>query len=724
MRWNNLLVIINFLLVKKTFSAESDYNIVQSDGSFDFRYDNPDSFHESHGNRNNVVKGVFGGRSPATGGIDSIEYTAGKRGFRPRGKNVVRKYDLGQTPVGPIGNKDDRYFDPYEDPSYNFQFNTPTYTRKEGANRLGDVKGTYSFFDDVGERHDVEYIAGKNTGFHVKTPHPDSNLNAFRQPYFQDPRKPYLRGRSFVQRGLDGSYRFAHVGRDQRRTETSDAVGNVRGSYTYRDDKGVQHSVHYIAGPNIGYRVLKNVKGPHLPTFYPFNSPDIVPPDFYDQKDADLEVFTEAASSYVTPPANRDGDYYPDNTNQVDINQSTKRPSTLTPTGDEDEELFNDFFANGKPGGAKRPQNRPTATRPNFGTTKRPGFITSTEKPDYGTPTEHPTTTGRPPFGFAETGRPDLDEDAAFDAGFGSNTGTRKPTFSTKRPSYNTGGPNYSTGRPSFTTTRPNFMTGRPSFTTKRPNYNTGKPDSDTSISVTSSGRPPTTFRPSSSFRPSSTFKPTTSHDLFPSTSTGFQQRPTTSRPIGGRPRPTIDDGLGLGEEDDEDIFGSNKPKPSSFSTSSGRPQPTSPTYSRPSSSRPGSTRPTSPEEEKPLLQFDLTEVEKGKFHTLVTNLGETLFTVPPGVSVRAHVQNIDLIPIFARSPSPSEQYNSEIDDEQENAETSNAPIAVIKSTINSAPSTTSIPSTTKKSVNTRTARPDLKEKDDDEDDDDDIDIF
>lgn len=42
--------------------------------------------------------------------------------------------------------------------------------------------------------------------------------------------------------------RFVSSGPDQRRTEVSDATGHVRGSYTYLDDKGVQHAVHYIAG--------------------------------------------------------------------------------------------------------------------------------------------------------------------------------------------------------------------------------------------------------------------------------------------------------------------------------------------------------------------------------------------------------------------------------------------------------------------------------------------
>lgn len=62
--------------------------------------------------------------------------------FRAKGPNVHRKMDLDQRPRGPIGNKDDPYFDPNEDPSYEFKFNTRTYSKNENADARGDVKGT------------------------------------------------------------------------------------------------------------------------------------------------------------------------------------------------------------------------------------------------------------------------------------------------------------------------------------------------------------------------------------------------------------------------------------------------------------------------------------------------------------------------------------------------------------------------------------------------------
>lgn len=110
-----------------------------------------------------------------------------------------------------------------------------------------------------GKRHDVQYEAGAGTGFHVKSAHPDSDPfgGVF---YSGPPGKPggLPRGHTSVVLGKDGSYGFTASGPDQRRSEVSDSNGRVQGSYTYVDDKGVQRTVQYVAGPEIGYRVLNN----------------------------------------------------------------------------------------------------------------------------------------------------------------------------------------------------------------------------------------------------------------------------------------------------------------------------------------------------------------------------------------------------------------------------------------------------------------------------------
>ncbi|XP_050681694.1 uncharacterized protein LOC126977060 isoform X2 [Leptidea sinapis] len=305
----------------KSRVSDGEYNNVNTDGSFDFGYANKDrgaSYHLARGNSNGVVGGRFGAREPGTEEVKETVYTAGPRGFRAKGPNVHRKIDLDQRPRGPIGNKDDPYFDPNEDPSYSFKFDTRTYSKNENADSRGDVKGQYSFVDDIGERHDVSYIAGKDTGFHVSSAHPDSP-NLIGSPFHRAPLvrgESKARGRSAVQRGLDGSYRFVSAGPDQRRTESSDSRGNVRGSYSFLDDKGVQRTVHYIAGPGIGYRIVKNSNDPFIPPYFP-TIPSSYDPTFNDvgpvsasvapaYSDTGDDIFKgpdgTAASGHVKPP--------------------------------------------------------------------------------------------------------------------------------------------------------------------------------------------------------------------------------------------------------------------------------------------------------------------------------------------------------------------------------------------------------------------------------------
>lgn len=182
------------------------------------------------------------------------------------------------------------YFDPNEDPSYSFNFQTRDYSRSESSNSGGNVNGRYTFVDDVGVRHNVEYEAGSRVGFHVKTPYPDSTPLG-PSVFFAGPpankNSKLRRGHTSIQRGNDGSYRFTSAGPDQRRTEVSDATGHVKGSYTYIDDKGVQRTTQYIAGPNIGYKVISSKTDDKYP-LYPYPSPYPFHPNDNPFKDEDV----------------------------------------------------------------------------------------------------------------------------------------------------------------------------------------------------------------------------------------------------------------------------------------------------------------------------------------------------------------------------------------------------------------------------------------------------
>jgi hypothetical protein len=278
-------------------------------------------YHRAVATPDNTVRGQYGYRDPKTGGDLQTTYTAGKRGFRVRGPHIARRMDLSQTkipynpPVPPDSPQYNpsysTYFDPNEDPSYSFDFQTRDYSRSESSNSRGDVSGRYTFVDDVGVRHNVEYEAGSRVGFHVKTPYPDSTPLSpsvfFAGPPANRKGSKQLRGHTSIQRGKDGSYRFISAGPDQRRTEVSDATGHVKGSYTYIDDKGVQRTTQYIAGPNIGYKVISSKTGDRYPVYpYPSTYPFI--PSGSPFKDDNLfEINMAASGSSSTPQSGGSG---------------------------------------------------------------------------------------------------------------------------------------------------------------------------------------------------------------------------------------------------------------------------------------------------------------------------------------------------------------------------------------------------------------------------------
>ncbi|XP_063698107.1 uncharacterized protein LOC134829046 [Culicoides brevitarsis] len=283
---NNILLIA--ILATNVYGlladADTDYNHINADGSYAFGLSNSDEgshYHTAAGNPSTAISGRYGSRNPENGQIEETVYTAGPRGFRARGPNVHRHQDLSQVGPLPTGSQDDPLADPYDDPSYSYDYKTPTVQKSEGSDSTGHVKGQYSYTDDIGETHSVQYHAGKETGFEVTNSVPDSPANVgFSYPLYKTDKN--ARGKIAFERGPNGQYKFISAGPDQRRTETTGSDGITRGSYSYLDDEGVQRTVEYIAGPGIGYRIVSSTVGTntHLlpPTPIPaFPTPPIVP---------------------------------------------------------------------------------------------------------------------------------------------------------------------------------------------------------------------------------------------------------------------------------------------------------------------------------------------------------------------------------------------------------------------------------------------------------------
>lgn len=395
--------------------------------------------------------------------------------------------------------------------------------------------------------------------------------------------------------------RFVSAGPDQRRTEVSDATGHVRGSYTYLDDKGVQHSVHYIAGPETGYRVLKHVKGPHLPTVFPFGRPEIIPPDFYDYV-KDNDVFDTAASGHIKPGGSGGGKP----TSGASIGGAKDEvPSFVNGLDDDKKELS---FGNKKPFGGSKPGGG------------KPSYYDDDDSGDFG------DIFGGGSSGSSSTPRP-------------RPTGGYKPS----RPSGNADDGSY---KPSDEdgSYRPSISDiGIVTSTTFKPSYGgvtTSKPSSfrpDSSEGGYESGEKPFPSFDEVSTRPSAKPKPVAGRPSYGGgVNPSFDSKPSSEefgRPsnVGSRPGSGTD--LTSNEVNDFGLFGSESSRP----------------------------RPPYGFGGKPTINIGVDNNVCSKCSTVVTNLGDKSFYVPPGVSVRAHVQAIDLLPVNPSIPSPSDQFNSDL---------------------------------------------------------------
>lgn len=260
-----MLILLSVLCLNgKVTEAEIEENTINNDGSYSFRHSNDDIgsfYHSSSSSPDNIVQGRYGSRNPATGKVEEVVYTAGPLGFRVNGPKIHRKMNLAQYPVRKLGSVNDPLADPYDDPSYSFSFRSGDQSRTESSDSSGRIRGLYSYLDDVGERHNVRYAAGAGIGYEVLNSVPDNPVSvAYDAPLFKA--HPKTRGKMTTQRGPNGTYKLIAAGPDHRRAESRSPDGFVKGTYSYLDDAGIQRTVEYIAGPGIGYRIIKNRMGP------------------------------------------------------------------------------------------------------------------------------------------------------------------------------------------------------------------------------------------------------------------------------------------------------------------------------------------------------------------------------------------------------------------------------------------------------------------------------
>ncbi|XP_064092873.1 uncharacterized protein LOC135205724 [Macrobrachium nipponense] len=155
------------------------------------------------------------------------------------------------------------------DGSYAFGYETSSHSRKEAGDTNNNVDGDFAFVADDGQRRQIQYEAGSDTGFIAEGSHipkgpivpgapsgqPTGRITPVRQVPFIDP---------LANSNADASYNFAFDSEQYSRSETADAHGNVRGTYTVVDDDGTRRTVHFRAGQGIGFEAneVSSSKGP------------------------------------------------------------------------------------------------------------------------------------------------------------------------------------------------------------------------------------------------------------------------------------------------------------------------------------------------------------------------------------------------------------------------------------------------------------------------------
>lgn len=163
--------------------------------------------------------------------------------------------------------------------SYSFSYNAGDHSREESSDDRGNVRGRYSFIaKDDGKTRDVVYEAGAEKGFIAKGPHIPvsgstssvsgasnhqlssalgtfgSTSNAFNHRASSASHDVSVDG-SQDQSSGDASYSYSYQTDSSSKQESSDAQGNVVGSFSFLGGDGVIRNVHYTSRGNEGFIV-------------------------------------------------------------------------------------------------------------------------------------------------------------------------------------------------------------------------------------------------------------------------------------------------------------------------------------------------------------------------------------------------------------------------------------------------------------------------------------
>lgn len=164
--------------------------------------------------------------------------------------------------------------------SYSFSYNAGDHSREESSDDRGNVRGRYSFIaKDDGKTREIVYEAGAEKGFIAKGSHipvSDSTSTASGTSNHQlssavgsfgSTNNALIHRASSASYGVvedgsqndqssgDASYSYSYQTDSSSKQESSDAQGNVVGSFSFLGGDGVIRNVHYTSRGNEGFIV-------------------------------------------------------------------------------------------------------------------------------------------------------------------------------------------------------------------------------------------------------------------------------------------------------------------------------------------------------------------------------------------------------------------------------------------------------------------------------------
>lgn len=285
---------------------------IKSDGSYSFSYNAGDHSRQESGDAQNNVRGTYSFRARDDGQTRRINYEAGAAtGFIAKGTDLpaaVPPYGTGND-FSSFSSQPPLRLNPADvgglvsssgiqsDESYSFSHNTADQSHQESGDARNNVLGSFTFkAKDGGQTRRVDYKAGANTGFTPKQWHiPEghaaplsvsdaagtvlSHSKHFALSPHVDPSDDSYSTYNAGERSLkessgsqgnnshdnrssgDASYSYSYQTDSSSKQETSDAQGNVVGTFSFLGGDGVIRNVHYTSRGNEGFVV----SGEHLP---------------------------------------------------------------------------------------------------------------------------------------------------------------------------------------------------------------------------------------------------------------------------------------------------------------------------------------------------------------------------------------------------------------------------------------------------------------------------